>query len=87
MIKADLEATLHTLEALKEKIKESENNIADAILKYDDKIDDEELKALEVDRAIAKNLVKCTKINKIANDISFTSYAIKCKIERDVKKK
>ena len=87
MIRADLEATLHTLEALKEKIKESENNITDAILKYDDSVDDEVLEASKIDRAIAKNLVKCAKINKMANDISFTSYAIKSEIERNTKKK
>jgi len=85
MIKSDLEATLHTIEALKEKIKESENNITDAILKYD-KVDDE-LLPNDVHRAIVENLAKCAKINKIANDISFTSYAIKREFERDVKKK
>jgi len=84
----DLEATRHILVSLKAKIEECENNITDTILKYDDdKVDDEVLETARVDDAVAKNLTKCAKINKIVNEVSFTIWAIKREIERDVKKK
>ena len=84
----DLEATRHILVSLKAKMEECESNITEAIVKYSEhNVDEEMLEAARVDTAVAKNLAKCAKINKRANDISLTSYAIKREIERDVKKK
>ena len=84
----DLEATRHILVSLKAKIEECENNITEAIVKYSEhNVDEEVLEVSRVDDAVAKNLTKCAKINKIANEVSFTIYAIKREIERNTKKK
>ena len=84
----DLQATQHILVSLKAKIEECEDNITEAMVKYSEhNVDDEVLEASRVDDAVAKNLAKCAKINKIANEVSLTIWAIKREIERDVKKK
>lgn len=84
VIRRDLEATLRTLESLKQKINAAESIIEDAILNYDDTLNNDV--DLHIDTAITKILVKGAKMDKAANSIYFRSVAINDTIKRSSKK-